>query len=282
MRPVALLVSVVATLAAAAPRTAEGPLVIAHRGASFDAPEHTFAAWDLALAQGADVIEQDLQLTADGVLVVLHDDSLARTVRGPGCTGTVRERTWAELQGCDAGSWFNERYPDRATPEYAGLRLPTLDAVFARYGDRVRYHIETKSPEAAPGMEDSLLALVDRHGLRGHARAGGMFLQSFSAASLQRLRALDSALVLVQLLGTRLPDAPLPLTMATIAGYAQGVGPSARTVDSAFLAAARGAGLMVHPYTVNDPAEMRRLLDLGVDGMFTDRPGVLDSLRRGR
>jgi glycerophosphoryl diester phosphodiesterase len=277
-RLIPLLLLLVAVAAALPP--ADAFLVIAHRGASAHAPEHTFAAWDLALAQGADVIEQDLQLTADGVLIVLHDDSLQRTARGPGCTGAVRDRPWAELRACDVGQWFNARYPERAQPAYVGLRIPTLDSVFTRYGATVRYHIETKSPEAAPGMEDSLLALVDRHGLRAHARAGGVFFQSFSAASLQRLRALDSTLTLVQLLGSRLPAAPLPLTMATIAGYAQGVGPSARTVDSAFVAAARAAGLVVHPYTVNDPVEMRRLLALGVDGMFTDDPARLDSLRR--
>jgi glycerophosphoryl diester phosphodiesterase len=268
-------------LVAAARGPHEPPvLVIAHRGASALAPEHTFAAWDLALAQGADVIEQDVQLTADGVLVVLHDDSLSRTARGPGCTGAVRDRRWSALRDCDVGTWFNERYPERAKSAYAALRIPTLDAVFARYGDRVRYHIETKSPELAPGAEDSLLALVDRHGLRGHARGGGIFFQSFSAASLQRLRALDSTLTLVQLLGPRLPAAPWSATLQSITRYAQGVGPSFRLVDSTFMHAARAAGLVVHPYTVNQVADMQRLLDLGVDGMFTDHPGVLDSLRR--
>jgi glycerophosphoryl diester phosphodiesterase len=277
MRLFLIIVSVPLLLAWGAP--ADAFLVVAHRGASGSAPEHTFAAWDLALAQGADVIEQDLQLTADGVLVVLHDDSLTRTVRGgAGCTGAVRERTWSELRGCDAGSWFNARYPERARAEFARERIPTLDSVFTRYGARVRYHIETKSPESAPGMEDSLLALVDRHGLRAHAHGGGIFFQSFSAASLQRLRALDARLQLVQLMDDA-PGESLVVVLDSVARYAMGVGPSRRFVDERFVREAHARRLVVHPYTVNDVAEMQRLRALGVDGMFTDYPGRLDSLR---
>jgi len=277
MRPSPLLLALPLRLAFAAP--AEDFLVVAHRGASGSAPEHTFAAWDLALAQGADVIEQDLQLTADGVLVVLHDDSLTRTVRGPGCTGAVRDQTWAALRTCDAGSWFNARYPARARAEYAQERIPTLDSVFTRYGSRVRYHIETKAPESAPGMEDSLLAVIDRHGLRAHAHSGGIFFQSFSAASLQRLRARDAKLWLVQLMDEA-PEGSLDAALDSIARYALGVGPSRRFVDQRFVDAAHARRLVVHPYTVNELAEIQRLRALGVDGMFTDFPGRLDSLRR--
>src|SRR5690606_21915603 len=112
-------------------------------------------------------IEQDLQMTADGVLLVLHDATLDRTARGPAavCTGPVIERTLAEVRECDFGSWFNEARPESANEAFVGLHAPTLDEVFARYGDRVRYYIETKNPEEAPGMEEALLALLRRHGL---------------------------------------------------------------------------------------------------------------------
>ena len=277
MRLLLIALSVPLVLAWGAP--AEPFLVVAHRGASGEAPEHTFAAWERALAQGADVIEQDLQMTSDGVLVVLHDDSLTRTVRGPGCTGAVRDQTWAALRTCDAGSWFNTRYPARARPEYAQERIPALDSVFTRYGSRVRYHIETKAPESAPGMEDSLLAVIDRHGLRAHAHGGGMFIQSFSAASLHRLRERDAKLWLVQLMDEA-PEGSLDTALDSIARYAMGVGPSRRFVDQRFVDAAHARRLVVHPYTVNEVAEMVRLRGLGVDGMFTDFPGRLDSLRR--
>lgn len=158
-------------------------------------------------------------------------------------------------------------------------RVPSLDSVFTRYGSRVRYHIETKSPESAPGMEDSLLALVDHHGLRAHAHGGGIFFQSFSAASLQRLRALDARLQLVQLMDEALGES-LVVVLDSVARYAMGVGPSRRFVDQRFVEAAHARRLVVHPYTVNEVAEMKRLRGLGVDGMFTDFPGRLDSLRR--
>jgi glycerophosphoryl diester phosphodiesterase len=251
-------------------------IVIAHRGASAYAPEHTFAAWDLALELGADYLEQDVQMTRDGVLVVLHDETLDRTSGGT-CRGRVRDRTLAEVRQCDVGSWFNAAYPDRARPEYAGLRVPTLDEVLARYGDRASFYIETKHPDAAPGQEEALLELLDRHGLRT-AAAGEwrVLIQSFSERSLRRIHALDASLPLVQLLGARWHTAAgIRARLPEIAQYAVGIGPSWRDVDERLVAAARAHCLEVHPYTVNDEARMRSLAGLGVTGIFTDMPDVL-------
>ena len=124
--PVTLLALVGAVACGEAPRPVSRQVprdvaVIAHRGASWDAPEHTFAAWDLALEQGADWLEFDLQRTADSVLVVFHDDSLDRVARGPAedCTGPVAAHTLAQLRRCDVGRWFNARHPDRARPAYS-------------------------------------------------------------------------------------------------------------------------------------------------------------------
>ncbi len=255
------------------------PLVIAHRGASGHAPEHTLAAYDLAVRMGADILEPDLQMTADGHLVAFHDETLDRTARGPrgNCTGLVRERTLAQLRTCEVGSWFNERFPDRADPAFDGLRIPTLDELFRRYGASVRWYPETKFPESAPGMEEALLELLVRHDLRDRAASDGLVLiQSFSPASLRRFRELDPGLPLVQLLGR---DAVTPETLGAVldevAGYAQGVGPSRFLVDAGFIEAARTRDLFVHPWTVNDPSEMDRLIDLGVDGIFSDFPDRL-------
>ena len=121
---------------------AQEPLVIAHRGASAYAPEHTFASWDRALELGADFIELDLQMTRDGELVVLHDEELDRTARGSQqeCTGLVRERTLQQIQRCDVGGWFNAQHPDRARDEFVGLAIPTLRQVLERYGLGTRYY----------------------------------------------------------------------------------------------------------------------------------------------
>ena len=255
--------------------------VIAHRGASWDAPEHTFAAYDLALQQGADWIEQDLQMTRDGQLVVLHDDSLDRTARGPAadCTGLVREKTLAQLSRCEVGSWFNAEYPDRAQGAYASARIATLDEVLTRYAGRARFYIETKNPAEAPGMEDSLLAVLRRHRLVGRgADEGRVLVQSFSAASLERLHALEPRLPLVQLWDEEIPAAELEPLLDRVRGYAVGFGPRRQLVSKRLVDAAHARGLDVHPYTVNAEPVMTFLLDLGVDGMFTDRPAALRAL----
>ena len=163
----ALLATARTTSAAAVP-----VVNIGHRGASGYAPEHTLAAYDLALALGADYIEQDLQITSDGVLVVLHDTTLDRTARGAAenCTGLVSTKTLAQIKTCDVGRWFNDANPTLARPEYVGLQIPTLEEVFARYGRLVNYYIETKSPDTADQMEERLLALMAQHRLRKLAR----------------------------------------------------------------------------------------------------------------
>ncbi len=156
------------------PRPSDQDLVlnIGHRGASGYAPEHTFPAYDLALRLGADYIEQDLQQTSDGTLVVLHDETLDRTAQPtsrsqPGdCTGLVRTKTLAQIKTCDVGSWFNEKYPDYARAEYVGLQIPTLREVLERYRKGVNYYIETKSPATADRMEERLLELMSEFKLR--------------------------------------------------------------------------------------------------------------------
>jgi glycerophosphoryl diester phosphodiesterase len=247
--------------------------VIAHRGASWDAPEHTFAAYDLALEHGADWIEQDLQMTRDGHLVVLHDDSLGRTARGPAgsCSGMVREKTLAQLAECDVGSWFNAEHPARARSAYASERIPTLDAVLTRYATRAKFYIETKNPADAPGMEDALLALLRRHRLTNDR----VIVQSFSAASLERLHALDAQFKLVLLIEDPISRDSMDVVLDRVASYASGIGPARAIVSTALVDAAHKRKLVVHPYTVNDEPVMRFLLGRGVDGMFTDRPDVL-------
>src|SRR5262245_24640882 len=108
-------------------------MAIAHRGASSYAPENTFSAFELALSLGACELELDVQETADGELVVIHDDTVERTTNG---TGAVTGHTLAVLQGLDAGAWFDRRF--------AGERIPTLDRMLERYSSRARLHIELK------------------------------------------------------------------------------------------------------------------------------------------
>ncbi|QIN85254.1 glycerophosphodiester phosphodiesterase [Rubrobacter tropicus] len=260
-------------------------LNVGHRGASGYAPEHTIPAYDLALKMGADYIEQDLQLTKDGVLVALHDETLDRTARptaesAPGdCTGLVREKTLAQIKTCDVGSWFNETYPQYAKPEYVGLRIPTLEEVFQRYRKSTNYYIETKSPESAPGMEEELLRLMDEYGLtKPAADRWQVLIQSFSPASLQKVHALDPSLPLIQLFSGAETSQTIQARLDATAAYAVGIGPSKGDVDKPLVDAAHARCLDVHPYTVNETPEMEKLISIGVDGMFTNFPDRLEAV----
>jgi glycerophosphoryl diester phosphodiesterase len=247
-------------------------LAIGHRGASGYAPEHTVAAYDRAIELGADYIEQDLQLTKDGVLVALHDPTLDRTARGTpeNCKGLVIEKTLAQIKTCDVGLWFNAAFPQFARAEYVGQRIPTLEEVFQRYRHRVNYYIETKNPQDAPGMEEKLLALLDKYNLRGGAvKRNQVLIQSFSDASLIKIHGLDPALPLIQLF-PGLPSATIRGLLDQVKTYSVGIGPSKGSVDAALVDAAHARCLDVHPYTVNDSTEMVSLIALGVDGMFTN------------
>ena len=243
-------------------------IIIGHRGASGHAPEHTFASWDHALKLGVDYIEQDLQMTSDGALVVMHDPTLDRTTNG---TGEVSAHTLAEIQQLDAGSWFE--------PKFTGQRVPTLREVFERYGTAANYYIETKNPEEAPGMEEKLLALINEFGLReGAVERWQVLIQSFSQPSLLKIQRMDAQLPLIQLIEKEQPSAAIRERLAEIHTYAVGIGPARVSVDRNLVDAAHDHGLVVHPYTVNEVAEMRRMIALGVDGMFTDFPDRLAGL----
>jgi glycerophosphoryl diester phosphodiesterase len=277
-----VLVALAAPAVGAAPQTQttlDGPVLnIGHRGASAYAPEHTFAAYDLALEQGADYIEIDLQMTADGVLVALHDKTLNRTADAPEgvperyCRGLVSKKTLEQIKMCDAGSWFS--------PEYAGEQIPTLEEIFQRYGTSVNYYIETKNPEAAPGMEEELLRLLDEYGLLPDPNEPAnwqVLIQSFSAESLMKIHEseLGASLPLIQLYwaGT---SKSIQRDLDAVSEYAVGIGPYKQDVDAALVEAAHEHCLAVHPYTVNTEEEMEALIALGVDGMFTNNPDLLE------
>ena len=269
-------------VASAKPAPADDQVLnIGHRGASGLAPEHTFPAYDLALKQGADYIEQDLQQASDGTLVVIHDATLDRTARGPAenCTGLVSDKTLEQLKTCDVGTWFNERYPEFAREEYVGLEIPTLEEVLRRYRHRTNYYIETKNPDDADAMEERLVALLDEYNLlRPAADRWQVLVQSFSPLSLERLQALEPELPLIQLFFGSETSETIQARLDTLADSVVGIGLSKSDVDAALVEAAHERCLDIHPYTVNESAEMRALIDLGVDGMFTNFPARLDEV----
>lgn len=230
------------------------PLVIAHRGASSAAPENTLAAFRLARRLGAGMVELDLHQTKDRRLVVIHDSSLTRTT---GVRAAVASRTVAEVADLDAGSWFS--------PRFARARVPTLEAALAALGPRMAVNIEMKSGRRPyPGLEARLVALLRRLGWVRRA-----LISSFHLAPLARVRRLHPTIAIGILVHPWSPDAAL--RRARRLG-AVSVHPPARAVTAALVDRLHAAGLLVLPYTVDRRADQARLLRLGVDGFFTNRP----------
>ena len=296
------------TAPAGDPAPPSAPVNIAHRGASAYAPEHTLTAYRLALEMGADYVEQDLQLTRDRQLVCLHDATLERTTDveevfpdravtvetdgGPRRVWPVAAFTLDEVKRLDAGSWFGA--------EFAGVRVPTLQEAIDLVRGEAGLYMETKDPDTYDAlglaMEEELVRVLAANGLDAAPTrtATPIFVQSFSPASLRRLRDLaGDTYPLVQLVGG--PGTEELLTddgLARVAEYADGVGPAFPLLlaDPSRARAIRAAGLELHPFTVRaarvpepfgDATDlMTHLFDeLGATGVFTDNPDLFPPAR---
>ncbi|MFI1150719.1 glycerophosphodiester phosphodiesterase [Streptomyces sp. NPDC020817] len=251
-----------------------GPVVYAHRGASAYAPENTLAAIDLAMRLGFDWVENDVQRTKDGELVVIHDDTLARTTdaeqafpdRAP---WRVKDFTAAEIATLDAGSWFGE--------EFAGERVPTLREYLDRVErNRQRLLLEVKKPELYPGIEKQTLQVLGEAGwLDADHVQRRLVVQSFSADSVRLVHGLRPDLV-TAFLGTP--------TLAELPKYAQftdRINPWHTTISADWVAAvhdlrgAHGKAMEVDTWIVDDAATARKVQGMGVDGIITNAPDVV-------
>ncbi|MEU0582197.1 glycerophosphodiester phosphodiesterase [Streptomyces sp. NPDC006132] len=265
--------------------------VVAHRGASEDAPEHTLAAYTKAIEDGADALECDVRLTADGHLVCVHDRRINRTSNGRGAVSALE---LADLAALDFGSWktreawrgrdeepdWEHRPEDREATSV--LTLERLLELVADAGRRVELAIETKHPTRWAGqVEERLLVLLKRFGLDAPATAeeSPVRIMSFSARSLHRVRAASPTLptvYLTQFVTPRLRDGRLPVGVPI-------AGPSLRIVRNhpACVTRLKRAGHQVHVWTVNEPEDVELCVGLGVDAIITNRPrAVLDQLGR--
>lgn len=260
------------------------PTVMAHRGASFLAPEETALSYRLAQAVGADFLEADIQRTQDGVLIALHDDTLERTTDVarvfPGRQKQpVSAFTWEELAQLDAGSWFNATFPDRARPEFARAKILRLDELLdiALSGPSPSgLYLETKSPERFPGIEADLVKLLARRGYLTDAgaptRPGTLVFQSFSAESLRNFQTVAALVPRIYLLDEAMVRAQGYDTLVTAAkALGSGIGPVGYYAYPWHTLRAHRAGLLVHPYTLNRRWQLRLARWFGVDGVFTDR-----------
>jgi len=256
------------------------PIVIGHRGCAGRAPENTLLAFERGLAAGAAILESDVQLTRDGVPVLLHDPSVDRVTDG---SGLVVDTSLDELRRLDAGYRFS---PDggRTHPfRGQGLRIPTLEESFNAFPG-ARFNLEIKADgEAAVAATASVVARLERAALT--------LLTAASEDATQRLRRHLADRNLRVALGASTED-----VLAVIRSASDGSPPATPAmalqiplefadrplVSTALVAHAHAHGIQVHVWTINDAAEMNALLDLGVDGIITDHPERLAYLIEDR
>jgi len=263
MRPLPWLL---AALALGSPAVAVD--LVAHRGASHDAPENTLAAHTLAWAQGADLVETDVHLTRDGELIVIHDKTTPRTTGRP---GVVAELTLAELRGLDAGTWKD--------PRFRGERLPTLDEQLTRIPAGKRMLVELKvGPEIVPALARCLA--------RCGATPATVTLISFNAATLREIRRVLPGYRTLYLMGYKAPapgdpKAKAPPRIDDVIAEARAAGFTGLDLQHTWpltpadVARIRAAGLELHVWTVDDLEVARRWIGLGVASVTTNRPGWL-------
>jgi glycerophosphoryl diester phosphodiesterase len=234
------------------------PVVIAHRGDSAHAPENTLSAFRMAADKGADAVEFDVKLSADGHVIVIHDQTVDRTTNGH---GDVRRLPLAALQNLEAGVRFEGQFP--------GERIPMLDEVFETVGKRLHMNVELTN-YATPG--DKLVAKVVEV-IRRHDMQDRVLFSSFFPGNLRKARAL-------------LPEVPrgllawsgwmgFPARTFGWRGDIYALHPYFSNVNVGLVQRLHTAGRRVHVWTVNAEAEMKRLIDLGVEGIFTDDPALL-------
>jgi len=233
------------------------PLIFAHRGASAHAPENTLAAFELAVAQGADGIELDAKLSADGEVVVIHDATVTRTTGGE---GRVSQLTLATLRELDAGSFFSEKYK--------GEKIPTLAEVFETIGNHVIINVELSNYYTVPldGLAEKVCKLVKRFGLQEN-----VLFSSFLPSNLARARSL-------------LPEVPRGLLAmgGWMGWWARSFGfnfgdyqvlhTNLRDVTARQIARVHRLKRRAHVYTVNTAEDIRNLLSWNVDGIITGDP----------
>ena len=228
-------------------------MVIAHRGASSYAPENTLAAFDLALQMGVRHIELDVDVTSDGHVVVIHDNTVDRTTDG---SGPVASHTLAALRGFDAGSWFGAKF--------AGERIPTFDEVLSRYKGRAHVHTEIKgrSPSLAPRTAD----LIRKHGMEGQVT-----ITSFQSVRLEEMRACAPGLPRGWLV-REIDDAVI--AQAREMGLTQ-LCPRAREITPELVRRLHAEGFVARAWDVKTTELMQQVVQAEADGMTVNFPDKL-------
>lgn len=252
--------------------SAEYPLRFAHRGSRVLWPENTAESFQGAVDLGYRYIETDIRMTADGVVVVFHDATLERTTNG---SGRIDRWDLADLQRLDAAWWFDSGndYPLRGT----GVRIRTLAEVFETWPN-IHFNLDMKGSR----MEWAVADVIKRHG-REHSTLVGSFVDHRVA----KFRRITRCAVAVAA-GPSLAAAMFAASRAgrrvhrSAAAFQLPFDYKRLPLDRKYVDAIHESGAQVHAWTVNEAGDMHRLLDLGVDGIVSDRPDVLNDVMRER
>jgi glycerophosphoryl diester phosphodiesterase len=236
--------------------------VFAHRGFSGVYPENTEIAFSMALELGVDGIEFDVRTTKDGHMVAIHDPTVDRTSNG---SGAVSELTLEQIKNLDAGSWVS--------PEFAGQRFMILQEVLDQLGHRAELNIHLKADQSTrEKMVHKTISEIEARNLLGEA-----FVAS-DQETIELCREIQPALRTCNL-ATAPADSYMSRSRALGCKMLQ---PKNADVDIDFVLEAHSLGMVVNPFFADDPDEMRRLMDCGVDGILTNRPDLLvDLIRNG-
>jgi glycerophosphoryl diester phosphodiesterase len=237
--------------------------IIAHRGASYEAPENTLVSARLAYEQGAECVECDIYMTSDGKLAVIHDLDTKRTT---GVEGNVEKMTMAAIQKLDAGSWKN--------PKYAGEKIPTLDELLAVVPDGRKLIVEIKGGAAlVPVLKETLD--------RANKKTEQIVIIAFNYKTLQAVKKLMPQYSTAWLMGYKkdkdgnVPDLDKAIADCKAAGFEALNISKDWPVDAAFVKKVHDAGLKLYTWTLNDAASIRKHVDAGVDAIGTDKPAVM-------
>lgn len=246
------------------------PLIISHRGANRYAPQNTLPAFKESVAIGTDGFETDVHMTRDGKIVICHNYTIDETSTGK---GTIADMTLEQLKRYDYGSYYSKNFE--------GTEIPTLDEFlsFVETTDISVLNIEIKPPkQSETGIVKETIRLVNEHGLHDK-----LLISSFDPRLLVEAKKLDSSIKTGFLYSPKSPTTPTMFWRAT--KYAKSLGcdalhPYFLFVTEKYVKEAHDAGIMVNPWTVNLPEAIDKMLKVGVDGIITDLPDVVEKISK--
>lgn len=239
-------------------------LVIAHRGASGIAPENTLSAIKEAMAMGADMIELDIRQTRNGTVVIIHDKTVSRTSDGK---GSVKDFTFEELGSLDAGSWFH--------PGFKNEKIPSLDSILQEVKDKAKLLIEVKENRYS-GIEKNIVQLLNKH-----AAKDWCIIQSFETGVLNNIKNLDPSIEIHKLVIGNIRGLPLHIDncirLGSIYKYNEvaAININFKLLNKKIIQKIHGQGQKVNTWTVNDPEDMKKMIEMDVDGIITNYPDQL-------